>query len=250
MPRLVARRIEDVFRRLAGAAKRRASTGDRAVCILPHGRRCDRSRDRITKRRCAICIARLDLIYAGVPGDIAADRAFADCALHFGIPKQYPLALLEGFEWDAIGRRYEDLSALQVLRRARCRHGGRDDGHGHERARAPTWWRAPAISASPCSSPTSRATSAKMRATAVCTCRCNGCARPGWIRMRGSRGPSSAARLAQRDRAAAGRGARRCTSAATRGWHGCRRPAGRACMRPGCCMRRSATKSRDAGSIR
>ena len=56
---------------------------------------------------------RLDLIYAGVPGDTAADRAFADCALRFAIPKQYPLALLEGFEWDAMGRRYEDLSALR-----------------------------------------------------------------------------------------------------------------------------------------
>jgi phytoene synthase len=58
--------------------------------------------------------SRLDLIYAGVPRDIAADRAFADCARQFGIPKQYPLALLEGFEWDAIGRRYQDLSALRA----------------------------------------------------------------------------------------------------------------------------------------
>ena len=57
---------------------------------------------------------RLDLIYAGVPADIAADRAFADCALHFAIPKQFPQALLEGFEWDAIGRRYEDLPSLRA----------------------------------------------------------------------------------------------------------------------------------------
>ncbi|MGD0503653.1 MAG: phytoene/squalene synthase family protein [Steroidobacteraceae bacterium] len=56
---------------------------------------------------------RLELIYLGVPRSIAADRAFADCARHFAIPKQYPLALLEGFGWDAIGRRYEDLSALR-----------------------------------------------------------------------------------------------------------------------------------------
>jgi len=56
---------------------------------------------------------RLGLIYAGVPGDIAADRAFADCVRRFAIPMQYPLAMLEGFEWDAIGRRYEDLSALR-----------------------------------------------------------------------------------------------------------------------------------------
>ena len=57
---------------------------------------------------------RLDLIYAGVPGDIAADRAFADCARHFAIPRQFPQALLEGFEWDAIGRRYEDLPSLRA----------------------------------------------------------------------------------------------------------------------------------------
>jgi len=56
---------------------------------------------------------RLEMIYAGAPGDGAADRAFADCARHYSIPKEYPLALLEGFEWDAIGRRYEDLSALR-----------------------------------------------------------------------------------------------------------------------------------------
>jgi phytoene synthase len=56
---------------------------------------------------------RLALIYSGAPADIAADRAFADCALHFAIPRHFPLALLEGFEWDAIGRRYEDLPALR-----------------------------------------------------------------------------------------------------------------------------------------
>ena len=56
---------------------------------------------------------RLDLIYAGLPEDKPADRAFADCARHFAIPKTYPLALLEGFGWDAIGRRYEDLPALR-----------------------------------------------------------------------------------------------------------------------------------------
>jgi phytoene synthase len=56
---------------------------------------------------------RLELIYSGSPRHIAADRAFADCARRFAIPKQYPLALLEGFAWDAVGRRYEDLSALR-----------------------------------------------------------------------------------------------------------------------------------------
>ena len=56
---------------------------------------------------------RLDRIYAGAPGDAAADRAFADCVARFAIPKRFPLALLEGFAWDAEGRRYASLSELK-----------------------------------------------------------------------------------------------------------------------------------------
>jgi phytoene synthase len=56
--------------------------------------------------------ARLDRIYAGAPRDQSADRAFADCVARFAIPKQFPLALLEGFAWDAAGRRYDNLSEL------------------------------------------------------------------------------------------------------------------------------------------
>ena len=58
--------------------------------------------------------ARLERIYAGSPSDIAADRAFADCVARFSIPKQFPLALLEGFAWDAEGRRYENFSQLKA----------------------------------------------------------------------------------------------------------------------------------------
>ncbi len=57
---------------------------------------------------------RLDRIYAGTPQDIAADRAFADSVNRFAIPKAYPAALLEGFEWDARSRRYADLSELKA----------------------------------------------------------------------------------------------------------------------------------------
>lgn len=55
---------------------------------------------------------RLERIYAGAPRDVAADRAFADCVARFAIPRQFPLALLEGFAWDAEGRRYDNLSEL------------------------------------------------------------------------------------------------------------------------------------------
>jgi phytoene synthase len=57
---------------------------------------------------------RLERIYAGNPVDIAADRAFADSVNRFEIPKAYPAALLEGFEWDSRSRRYADLSELKA----------------------------------------------------------------------------------------------------------------------------------------
>lgn len=57
---------------------------------------------------------RLDRIYAGDPQAAAPDRAFADVVSRFGIPKSFPLALLEGFEWDSAQRRYESLSQLNA----------------------------------------------------------------------------------------------------------------------------------------
>ena len=57
---------------------------------------------------------RLDRIYAGEPCDSAADRAFAHAVLGHDIPRAFPTALLEGFAWDASGRRYENLSQLQA----------------------------------------------------------------------------------------------------------------------------------------
>jgi 15-cis-phytoene synthase len=56
--------------------------------------------------------ARLEKIYAGAPGDAAADRAFGACVSRFAIPKDLPLALLDGFAWDASMQRYESLSHL------------------------------------------------------------------------------------------------------------------------------------------
>jgi phytoene synthase len=57
---------------------------------------------------------RLARIYAGRPLDIAADRAFADSVGRHGIPKSFPEALLEGFEWDSRNRRYADFSELMA----------------------------------------------------------------------------------------------------------------------------------------
>jgi 15-cis-phytoene synthase len=55
---------------------------------------------------------RLDRIYDGDPIDEYTDRALADVVTCFGIPKALLEALLEGFEWDAEGRRFEDLSGV------------------------------------------------------------------------------------------------------------------------------------------
>lgn len=56
--------------------------------------------------------ARLAAIYAGNPGPRIEDRAFAMVAHHHRIPFAVPAALLEGFEWDEQGRRYETLDDL------------------------------------------------------------------------------------------------------------------------------------------
>jgi phytoene synthase len=55
---------------------------------------------------------RLERIYAGRPINHPADRAFADVVVRFAIPQALPEALLEGFEWDAQARRYEDLPGI------------------------------------------------------------------------------------------------------------------------------------------
>ena len=53
---------------------------------------------------------RLDGIYAGSPHDNPTDRAFADVAHRFAIPRHIPEALIEGFAWDAEGRSYKTYS--------------------------------------------------------------------------------------------------------------------------------------------
>ncbi len=57
---------------------------------------------------------RLDAIYAGRPIDAPADRALASVLARHPIPRLLLDELLEGFAWDAEGRRYEDLSALHA----------------------------------------------------------------------------------------------------------------------------------------
>jgi phytoene synthase len=57
---------------------------------------------------------RLDAIYRREPEPHVADRAFASVVERFGIPKALPEALLEGFEWDARGRRYRTIADVEA----------------------------------------------------------------------------------------------------------------------------------------
>lgn len=61
-----------------------------------------------------LLMRRLDLIYRGQPHDEPPDRAFADVAARYAIPRQIPEALIEGFAWDAAARRYETLPELNA----------------------------------------------------------------------------------------------------------------------------------------
>ena len=55
---------------------------------------------------------RLARAYAGAPLPLPADRAMAAVVARHAIPAALPEALLDGFAWDAAGRRYADLASL------------------------------------------------------------------------------------------------------------------------------------------
>lgn len=57
---------------------------------------------------------RLDRAYRQTPDANPVDRAFARTIAEYNIPRRLPEALIEGFEWDAEGRRYARLSDLQA----------------------------------------------------------------------------------------------------------------------------------------
>jgi 15-cis-phytoene synthase len=57
---------------------------------------------------------RLRRVYAGDPMGYVPDRALAAVVREFDLPLELVAALLEGFEWDAEGRRYETIEDLQA----------------------------------------------------------------------------------------------------------------------------------------
>ena len=194
--RLLPRGVRDdavalyAFCRVADDAIDQAAGGRGAAagCDAPTG--CDAAGrgDAAAERDAAAALGwlreRLALAYAGRPMPIEADRALADLVSRRGIPMALPAALLEGFAWDAAGRRYEDLSQLIA-------YAVRVAGSVGAMMALLMNVRAPEVVAracdlgSPCSSPTLRAMLARTRVPAACICRCAGCERPVSIRMRG-----------------------------------------------------------------
>jgi phytoene synthase len=55
---------------------------------------------------------RLDLIYSNLPGPCAVDRALAVVVQQFRIKRELLESLLQGFEWDISGHRYDTLDEL------------------------------------------------------------------------------------------------------------------------------------------
>lgn len=57
---------------------------------------------------------RLQRIYDGRPSPVPADRALSAVVAQFNIPKALLDALLEGFEWDLVSRRYDSIDDLHA----------------------------------------------------------------------------------------------------------------------------------------
>ncbi len=68
------------------------------------GQASDETLDRLNQR--------LDRAYRGDPEPTPVDRAFSAVIGIYGIPREIPDALIEGFSWDAAQRRYETIDGL------------------------------------------------------------------------------------------------------------------------------------------
>ncbi|WP_116132319.1 phytoene/squalene synthase family protein [Tropicimonas sp. IMCC34043] len=87
---------------------------DRALVLYAFCRLADDAVDLSDAKSAAVLSLhdRLDLAYAGTPKDGPADRAFAALVAEVDMPRALPEALLEGFAWDALERRYQTLDEL------------------------------------------------------------------------------------------------------------------------------------------
>jgi phytoene synthase len=91
-----------------------ARVRDPALALYAFCRIADDAVDEGSDRVAAVLALRdrLDRVYAGSPLNAAPDRAFAAVVQGYDMPRALPEALLEGFAWDAVGRRYDTLSGV------------------------------------------------------------------------------------------------------------------------------------------
>lgn len=93
-----------------------AAVRDPACVLYAFCRVADDTVDNGLDKRAAVAALRrrLDGVYSGRAPAAPADRALAAVLSAFAIPRAIPEALLEGFEWDAAGRRYDSIEDLQA----------------------------------------------------------------------------------------------------------------------------------------
>lgn len=93
-----------------------ASVRDPALALYAFCRGADDAVDLHDEKVAAVLRLRdrLDAIYAGRPGNAPEDRAFAAVIDEFEMPRVLPEALLEGFAWDAMDKRYATLSDVRA----------------------------------------------------------------------------------------------------------------------------------------
>jgi phytoene synthase len=89
---------------------------DPALALYAFCRVADDAVDEVADKTAAVLrlSERLEAVYAGRPRDAAADRAFARVVEDFAMPRALPEALLEGFAWDAEGRRYATIGDVRA----------------------------------------------------------------------------------------------------------------------------------------
>ena len=89
---------------------------DSAIVLYSFCRIVDDSIDETTSKDKALkeLFKRLDAVYQERPGNNPSDRCFSILVKFYEMPKQLPLALLEGMDWDTREKEYKTLSELRA----------------------------------------------------------------------------------------------------------------------------------------
>ena len=89
---------------------------DSAIVLYSFCRIVDDSIDETTSKDKALkeLFKRLDAVYEERPGDNPSDRCFSILVKFYEMPKQLPLALLEGMDWDTREKEYKTLPELRA----------------------------------------------------------------------------------------------------------------------------------------